>query len=202
MNKDNKEPAPSRKNRRGGALVALGSILLIGAGWFILNSGSGSLNNEGAEIQNGAGAKSAAKEISDLDRLSAHTLADYDGRAVSLASFKGKPLIVNTWAVWCPFCRAELPDFAALQEELGEQATVIAIDRAEPLAKVKGFTDELGVTGRLTFLIDPSDNFYRDIGGFSMPETVFFDAEGMIVFHKRGPLTLEEMRSAAERYSR
>lgn len=179
------------------AVIGVGIAVAFVAGALILNTAP----SGGAPAPEGAVAESAPPSKSDLDRLSVHTLVNYDGAEVSLASFKGKPLIVNTWAVWCPFCRAELPDFAALQEELGEEATVIAIDRAEQVSKVRGFTDELGVTDRLTFLIDPSDNFYRDIGGFSMPETLFFDADGTIVFHKRGPLTLEEMRSAAKRYA-
>jgi len=133
---------------------------------------------------------------SDLSRLSAVSLIDYGGATVSLGSFEGTPLVVNAWAVWCPFCRAELPDFAALQEAFPDDITVIAIDRAESLEKAKGYTDELGISDKMVFLLDPKDDFYKEIGGFSMPETIFVDEAGNIVFHKRGPLTLEEMKSA------
>ncbi len=122
------------------------------------------------------------------------SLEDYNGTTVSLADFRGKPVVVNSWAVWCPFCAEELKDFAAVKSEFGDQLEIIAIDRAEPLERAKKFTDELGLTNRLIFLLDPTDSFYRSIGGFSMPETIFVDKEGQVRFHKRGPMDLEEIR--------
>ncbi|MBI3335327.1 MAG: TlpA family protein disulfide reductase, partial [Candidatus Portnoybacteria bacterium] len=46
-------------------------------------------------------------------------LQDYNGKTVELADLKGKPLVINSWAAWCPFCRKELADFAAAQKEFG-----------------------------------------------------------------------------------
>ena len=138
--------------------------------------------------------KTTTSNISDLERLSQITLNDYDGNIQTLQEFGDKILIVNSWAVWCPFCRNELPDFALLQKEFSNEIKVIAIDRAESLEKVRNFTDEIGISNDIVFLLDKKDNFYKNIGGFSMPETVFIDNNGTIVFHKRGPLTLEEMK--------
>ena len=126
------------------------------------------------------------------------SLEDYNGNTVSLADFQGKPIIVNSWAVWCPFCVKELEDFAKLQQEFGDKIVIIAIDRAEPLSKVKQYTDELGVTDKFIFLLDPKDSFYRSIGGFSMPETIFVDGEGNIILHKRGPMTIDEMKAKVQ----
>lgn len=136
---------------------------------------------------------------SDLDRVSQITLTDYDGNIKSLGDFSGKILVVNSWAVWCPFCVKELPDFAALQKAFPDEITVIAIDRAESLEKVRGFTDGLGISEDMIFLMDRKDDFYKTIGGFSMPETVFINRNGVIVFHKRGPMTFEEMREQVEK---
>lgn len=136
---------------------------------------------------------------SDLERLSRITLTDYDGNTKSLGDFSGKMLVVNSWAVWCPFCVKELSDFAALQKAFPDEITVIAIDRAESLDKVQGFTDELGISEDMIFLMDRKDDFYKTIGGFSMPETVFIDGDGTVVFHKRGPMTFEEMKEQVEK---
>lgn len=137
--------------------------------------------------------------VSDLDRLSQITLTDYDGNVKSLGSWSGKMLVVNSWAVWCPFCVKELPDFVELQKTFPDEIAVIAIDRAESLEKVRGFTDELGISEDMIFLMDRKDDFYKTIGGFSMPETVFIDGDGAIVFHKRGPMTFDEMKEQVER---
>ncbi len=130
----------------------------------------------------------------DFDSFASISLVDYDGNLISLEEFRGTPLIVNSWAVWCPFCREELADFAALQQEFGDSIIVIAVDRQESLKKAKGFTDELGITDDMLFLLDSSDAFYKSIAGFSMPETIFVNSVGEIIVHKRGPMDLSEMR--------
>jgi len=137
-------------------------------------------------------------EKEKFDKAPDFTLKNYDGNDVSLSDFNGKIRVVNSWAVWCPFCVDELPDFGRLQEEFGDEIVVIAIDRAESLKKTKKFTDELGITNKLILLLDPKDSFYRSIGAFSMPETLFIDKEGNIRIHKRGPMTFEEMKEKVE----
>lgn len=133
------------------------------------------------------------------ERAPDFALQDLDGNTVRLADVVGKPLVVNSWAAWCPFCRKELVDFAAAQREFGERVTVIAIDRAEARDVVRRYSDEIGVTDALVILLDPEDTSYRSIGGFSMPETIFVDAGGSLVLHKRGPMNLEEIRQHIER---
>jgi len=138
------------------------------------------------------------EELKDLGAAPEFLLQDYNGNQVSMADFEGKALILNSWAAWCPFCREELPDFAALQKEFANDIVVVAIDRAESLEKAKGYTDEIGVTNDMVFLLDPDDSFYRSIGGFSMPETLFVDTNGRIRVHKRGFMTREEMRDKTQ----
>lgn len=122
-------------------------------------------------------------------------IKDYNGSDVKLTQFVGKPLVINTWAVWCPFCVEELRAFAKVQSEFRDQVQIIPINRAEPAERTREYTDMIGITDDLTFLLDPNDSFYRAIGGFSMPETLFVDENGVIVFHKRGPMDITEIRS-------
>ena len=163
-------------------VIALAAII---GGFFVLRQKS-------SAPAGGEHARPIASETLDLE------FRDYDGRARSLRDFSGKPMVVNSWAAWCPFCKDELDDFAKLREEFGDRITVIAVDRAEPLETAKGFTDSTGVTDRFTFLLDSNDSFYKSIGGFSMPETVFVDAEGNVRVHKRGPMRFEEMKEKVE----
>lgn len=116
------------------------------------------------------------------------------GEETRLLNFLGTPLVINSWAVWCPFCKEELADFAEAQKEFGDAITIIAVNRAETIAKTEEFTDSIGITDDLVFLFDPSDSFYRAIGGFSMPETIFVDKNGIIKDNKRGPMKKEEIR--------
>lgn len=120
-------------------------------------------------------------------------LESHDGQTISLNQIEG-PLVVNSWASWCTFCKEELKDFKTLQGEFGNQVTFIAINRAEPLQKATEFTNVLEVEDSILFLLDPDDSFYKAIGGFTMPETIFVNASGEITIHKRGFMRLNEIR--------
>ena len=168
-------------------LIGIGIIIIAGALFFVSSNRTIDTDTPPARL-------STNTIQSDFDQFAYISLVSYEGNTVSLADFQGKPLVINSWAVWCPFCREELADFAELQKEFGDRITVIAIDRQEPLEKAKGYTDELGITNDIIFLLDSSDSFYKSIGGFSMPETIFVNEDGDIVVHKRGFMDLREMR--------
>ena len=105
-------------------------------------------------------------------------LYDYLGRPHLRSEFSGYPLVINSLAADTPFSGEELQAFATMQSELGEKNVILAINRGEPLSLAKNFTDRIGVTGSLIFLVDPGDTFYKAIGGYTMPETLFVDKEG------------------------
>ena len=133
-------------------------------------------------------------QITDTEPVIDFSFNDYEGREVSLSDFNEKVILVNSWAAWCPFCKKELEDFVKLQEDFKDEIVIIAINRAEPLEKAKGFTDSVNITDNLIFLLDPDDRFYAQIGGFGMPETIFLNQKRQIVIHKRGPMQMEEMQ--------
>ena len=65
---------------------------------------------------------------------------DLDGREISLASLRGKVVLVNFWATWCGPCRAEIPDLIALQEKYRDGLQVIGISQDEaPVDLVRRF---------------------------------------------------------------
>lgn len=164
------------KNKILYIVIILAVAVVTGAIFF----GHSNQNTQQTPATNGS--KSGAEQFSGF------SLKDYSGKVVTSAQFQGKPLIINSWASWCPFCKVELPAFADAQDQFKNQIVTIAVDRGEPLGVAKQYSDSQGVTGRLVFLLDPSDSFYKSIGGFSMPETIFVNKNGAIAFHKRGPM--------------
>lgn len=165
-------------------VIFLASVLVLAAGltWF------GGAGRSAREKTTGAG----NIYLPDL------TFEDYQGQEVSLADFRGRVLMVNSWASWCSLCVTQMSDLAAVQEEMAGQIALVLVNRAESRATVKSFSDRVGFKGRLVFVLDPADSFYKSIGGFSMPETVFADQEGLIVQRRHGPMGLEEMRRRAK----
>ncbi len=120
-------------------------------------------------------------------------LKDYSGKDVSLSDFKGKIIIVTAWASWCPYCKAEIENLSKLDDMYPGKLHIVAVNRAEPLSDAKTFSDTLQVSHDVRFLLDPNDSFFKEMGGFAMPETAFIDQYGHVLFRARGPMSKDEM---------
>jgi len=174
-------------------IITIIIIFALAIGGLLLLQGSANESNDEGTDQN-----EQTNTTQQSDKLPEFSFENLEGEVVTQADFSGKALVVNSWAVWCPFCRNELPDFAELQKKYPEQLQVIAIDRAEPKEKQISFLEEIDVREELVFLTDTQDSFYRDIGGFTMPETLFVKPNGDILIHKRGFMDIEEMEEKAQ----
>jgi len=74
-------------------------------------------------------------------------LAELQGGPVSLDAYRGKVLMINNWATWCPPCKAEMPELQAYYRNHAEQGFVIlAIESGEPAATINGIVHQLGLT--------------------------------------------------------
>ncbi|GGW32240.1 thioredoxin [Gemmobacter lanyuensis] len=109
-------------------------------------------------------------------------LVGMDDAPRSLSEFKGKWVLVNFWATWCPPCRKEMPSLGALQKDLGgdsfEVVTVATGRNAVPA--IEEFFAEAGVT-HLTALRDPKSALAREMAVAGLPVTVILNPEGQEV---------------------
>lgn len=120
-------------------------------------------------------------------------LKDLDGKAVSSADFKGKVVVLNFWATWCPPCRKEIPDFIALQKEHGSRGLVfvgVALDD-EGVSVVKPFAKEAGINYPLVIGDDKVVKAYEGVEMY--PTTYVIDRNGTVVSRHIGSLTRAEM---------
>jgi len=109
----------------------------------------------------------------------AFTLVDLNGKSVSLSDFRGKIVVLNFWATWCPPCRREIPDFIDLQKEYGSrsvQIVGIALDEPE---KVQAFARQNGMNYPVLLGSDEVSMKYGGIEG--IPTTFIIDKNGRIV---------------------
>lgn len=119
-------------------------------------------------------------------------LTDYAGEPVRMSAFRNKVMVAYAWASWCPYCAAELENLGRLKEIFGDEVQIVAVNRGEPLAVAKSYTDTLKTAG-VVLLLDPEDSYFKSIGGYAMPETVFINDRGEILFHQRGPMQFDEV---------
>ena len=116
------------------------------------------------------------------------TFEDGAGQALTLASFKGRTVLLNIWATWCVPCREEMPTLDALQAELGGsgfEVVPLSVDRAGPEV-VRKFYAEIGIRN-LGLYIDASMQASFDLAAVGLPTTLLIDAEGQELGRLVGP---------------
>ena len=100
-----------------------------------------------------------------------------DDAPVTLASFRGQPLLVNLWATWCAPCVAEMPTLDALAAKSGGKMTVIAVAQdLQGAAVVDPWFQKAGLKALQPYL-DP-ENGLLDAANSALPTSIFYDAEG------------------------
>lgn len=116
------------------------------------------------------------------EKAPAFTVKDLSGRDISLASFSGKPILLNFWATWCPYCREERQHLNSLHREYNERGlTIIAISTDGSPDKVKSFVKSTPMD--FVLLHDHNKEAAGLYGVYSLPTSFLIDKEG-VVKHK------------------
>lgn len=126
-------------------------------------------------------------------------LPNLEGQSISLSDFRGKPVLVNFWAVRCPPCRFEMPFIQAIFEESSDtELVVLAVDIGEAPSTVKDFIQ----SGNFSFpvLLDTSQDVALEYNIRAIPTTFLIDKDGIIQVIKVGafPSMLEIKRSLSK----
>lgn len=118
------------------------------------------------------------------------TVRTLDGDGVTTSSLVGKPLVINVWSSTCIPCREELPAFAAVHAQYGDQVRFVGIDYLGADDTEERFARDLGVQYEL--LYDTDGEFLVATGLNAFPVTLFVNADGMVV-RQTGALTQAEL---------
>lgn len=135
----------------------------------------------------------AAPELPEL-RLSA-----LDNSPVSLSAYKGRPVVLNLWATWCPPCRREMPVFEQAKKDFSDVSFVL-LNQGENARKVQAFleSENLSVTD---VLLDSSSEAMRALKTGGLPTTFFFDGGGRLVDLHLGEITMADLKDKMSRLS-
>lgn len=109
-------------------------------------------------------------------------LQDLDDSPRDLAKLKGKVVLINFWATWCPPCRREMPSMERLSQALaGEAFAVLAVDVGEDADTIQAFTSQLDVTPTFPILLDTRSHAMQAWKVAGLPTTFLVDQQGRIV---------------------
>ncbi len=132
----------------------------------------------------GLGGVSAARNGSQVD----FTLNDFSGKAVHLSDYRGKTVLVNLWASWCPPCRAEMPDLISFYQAHQSQGFVLLAVNSEDTANS---AQQFAQQEQMPFpvLYDPSGTVSRLMGSNGLPSTYVIDRNGNVRFEWTGQIS-------------
>ncbi|WP_033540936.1 redoxin domain-containing protein [Planococcus sp. CAU13] len=123
-------------------------------------------------------------------------LTTLEGETVRLSDYKGKKVILNLWATWCPPCRAEMPDMQKFYDEQAQEENVeiLAVNlttKDKGMDKINAFVEEFGLTFPIPMDVE------GDIGDVyqaaSIPTSYMIDTEGRVQNKIVGPMNEEMM---------
>jgi peroxiredoxin len=116
------------------------------------------------------------------------SLTDIDGRNVSLDDYRGRVVLVNLWATWCPPCKAELPALQSFYDANKDQGfVIIGIDDGETADIVAPFVGEYGLTYQIW--MDTEYETERAFGTINLPSSWVLDRQGNVVLNWVGAIS-------------
>ena len=135
---------------------------------------------------------SAAKEgLSIGAKAPDFELKTLSGDTVKLSNLKGKKVMLNFWATWCPPCKAEMPEMEQFSKQIGADTVILAVN-IDPQLDVKGFVGENKIT--FPILLDTDDKVNEAYQILSIPTTYFINSKGIIQNKYTGAMKLDIMK--------
>lgn len=147
-----------------------------------------------------------AREVQD-EHVTGQTAADFalrdlDGKSRALSEWRGKLVLVNFWATWCPPCRDEIPLFIKLRaEQFPRGLEVIGVAVDEPDA-VRAYSESVGITYPVLLAVDDAFAMMTAYGNSAgvLPYTVLLSPRGEILSQRRGAFAETELAELVARH--
>lgn len=122
----------------------------------------------------------AKLEADDRQRQDADfTLEDLHGRQWHLKALKGKVVLLNFWATWCPPCRKEMPDLEALGKQFEAQGLIVLSITDDDPEKVKSYIQKQEIT--YPVMLDPGSKLNKQFRVQGIPKSFLYDRDGKLV---------------------
>lgn len=148
------------------------------------------------------GSSANAEEMPLAEPFFALSMSNFDEVPLALASFKGKPLVVNFWARWCGPCRKEIPDLAEMHEKYKGKGVLIlgiAVEEATHRDSLREFAKAYDMSYPLLIGgVQQSVALMQATGNpkSGLPFTLVIDRQGKIIAKKLGVMSKAEMDAA------
>ena len=163
--------------------TAVVAVLIVAVGYTLFGGHSGVSTNPSVVLPGTPAASSSSKAAPpDFE------VPTLDGGAIKLSAYRGKVVVVDFWATWCPPCREEVPQLVRIAEQnrdRGVEVIGLHIDdqgRSSP-ADIRKFIDQYNVNYRVGIATNEMFTSYLGTVDDTIPQTLVFDRKGAAVAH-------------------
>lgn len=126
-------------------------------------------------------------EVKERPQAPDFLLRDMDDKEYRLSDLRGKVVLVNFWATWCPPCRREMPSIERLALALkGKDFEILAVNVAENIETVFGFSGTLEPAPSFPIVFDTDSGVVKTWPVMGLPTTFILDKQGRIAFRAVG----------------
>jgi thiol-disulfide isomerase/thioredoxin len=149
--------------------------------FFVLAISISVMSGDKKEIKADNNTSSLIINEKDSNKAPDFALKSVDGKTIKLSDYKGKIVIIDFWATWCPPCRRGIPDLVAIQQEYKKNVVIIGIslDREKTIKDVPDFVKNYKINYPVVY---GDDQITIDYGGIrSIPTSFVIDKKGNIV---------------------
>ncbi len=131
------------------------------------------------EMRNASAAGTTVKFLRERPAVEPFSAPDLRGGTFSTAGAKGKVILVNFWATWCPPCREEIPDLIALQEKYKDQLQIVGISQdSSPPAQVLRFAEAYRINYPIVMTTADIERRFPNV--YALPTSFLIDRDGRI----------------------
>ena len=162
----------------------------------------GNLPDEGGNTEEGVITPTPTVGTNVGDLFADVTLETLSGESINTADFRGKILIVNVWATWCPPCKAELPDFNIIAREFADDVVIVAAHTPNGNGNALSYVNTNFPETNIIFAYDTvySDAYIAAGGSQYVPQTAIIDRNGVIIYSDSGMMSYKQILEIIESY--
>jgi len=173
--------------KRNVLIIVLAAVLVV-----LIIAASGVYDKLSAEYLPESSFEDEKQELADAAQLAPDfTVLDYNEEQINLSDYYGKPIVLNFWATWCGPCKSEMPAFDSAYAEYGDEIVFLMINMTDgsrdTVEGAKSFIQEQGYSFPICF--DTELSAALTYGAYSIPLTVFINADGTIMTGHSGAMS-------------